>query len=177
MSSLDTISKNTPTTFKECVDHVIDTEGGDKVVGHPDDPGGITKYGIASKFYPNLDIANLTREEAELIYRANYWDKYRIESLPEHLRYTYFDMVVNPGPRGAGKILQKTINYFLKRQDRSLLKVDGMVGPNTLKNLATVDIDIGKFRSYRILYYAERIITKPAKESFMEGWFNRAINI
>ena len=176
MSSLDTISPDTPTTFEECVKHVIDTEGGSKVVNDPNDTGGVTKYGIASKFYPSIDIANITYEEAELIYRANYWDKYKVESLPEHLRYIYFDMVVNPGPRGAGKILQMTINYFLNRRKETLLKVDGMVGPNTLKKLATVDIDIGKLRSYRILYYAERILAKPVKEKYMEGWFSRAIN-
>ena len=177
MSSLDTIFPDRPTTFEECVKHVIDTEGGDKVVNDPDDSGGVTKYGIASKFYPNVDVANLTYEGASLIYRVNYWDKYRIEELPEHLRYTYFDMIVNPGPRGAGKILQRTINYFLLKQEKTLLKVDGMVGPNTLRKLATVDIDIGKFRSYRILYYAERILAKPIKEKYGEGWFNRAINI
>ena len=53
-------------TFEEIIDKVIEHEGG--YVNDPDDPGGETKYGIAKKSNPDVDIANLTIEEAKKIY-------------------------------------------------------------------------------------------------------------
>ena len=41
-------------TFEEIIDKVIEHEGG--YVNDPDDPGGETKYGIAKKSNPDVDI-------------------------------------------------------------------------------------------------------------------------
>ena len=46
---------------------ILGSEGG--YVNDPRDSGGETKYGIAKKFYPNLDIKNLTVEQAKAIYK------------------------------------------------------------------------------------------------------------
>ena len=42
-------------------------EGG--YVNNPNDPGGETKYGVSKKAYPDIDIENLTLEQAKKIYR------------------------------------------------------------------------------------------------------------
>ena len=44
--------------FDKAFELVIGHEGG--LVDHPADPGGLTKYGISKRAYPNLDIRNLT---------------------------------------------------------------------------------------------------------------------
>ena len=44
-------------TFEEIIDKVIEHEGG--YVNDPDDPGGETKYGIAKKSNPDVDIKTL----------------------------------------------------------------------------------------------------------------------
>ena len=50
------------TTFNEIIEVVLEHEGG--YVNDPDDAGGETKYGIAKRWYPNVDIKNLTKEVA-----------------------------------------------------------------------------------------------------------------
>jgi hypothetical protein len=48
--------------FDEAVKMVLKHEGG--YVNHPSDPGGETNFGISKRAYPEVDIANLTEEEA-----------------------------------------------------------------------------------------------------------------
>ena len=45
------------TTFDEIIEVVLEHEGG--YVNDPDDAGGETKYGIAKRWYPSVDIKNL----------------------------------------------------------------------------------------------------------------------
>tara|TARA_R100000657_G_C4591809_1_gene50458 strand:- start:11 stop:262 length:252 start_codon:yes stop_codon:yes gene_type:complete len=81
--------------FEDCIDKVLEHEGG--YVNDPNDLGGETNFGVSKKAYPGLDIKNLTRDEAKEIYRKDYWERYKIEKMPEGLRYIYFDMVLNMG--------------------------------------------------------------------------------
>ena len=46
------------------------------------DPGGETKFGISKRAHPDLDIANLTRDQAGAVYRRDYWDRLRCFDLP-----------------------------------------------------------------------------------------------
>jgi lysozyme family protein len=78
--------------------HTLLVEGG--YVNHPNDPGGETKYGITKRSYPNLDIKNLTRDEAIEIYHRDFW--LRVPSdLPDGLRWMVFDAAVQHGPSRA----------------------------------------------------------------------------
>jgi lysozyme family protein len=92
-------------TFKEIIEKVLEHEGG--YVNDPKDLGGETKYGITKRFYPDIDIKNLTIEQATEIYKKDYWDKNKVESLPQNLWHIYFDMCVNMGKRTAVKVLQR----------------------------------------------------------------------
>ena len=92
-------------SFDEIVEVTLHHEGG--YVHDPKDLGGETNFGIAKRFYPDVDIKNLTEEKATDIYRADYWDKNRVEELPEQLRHVFFDMCVNQGRGTAVKILQR----------------------------------------------------------------------
>ena len=42
------------TTFNEIIEVVLEHEGG--YVNDPDDAGGETNFGIAKRWYPNVDI-------------------------------------------------------------------------------------------------------------------------
>ena len=92
-------------SFKEIIEKVLHHEGG--YVNDPKDLGGETKYGITKRFYPDVDIKNLTIEQAVEIYKKDYWDKNKVESLPQNLWHIYFDMCVNMGKRTAVKVLQR----------------------------------------------------------------------
>ena len=156
------------TTFDEIIEHVLEKEGG--YVNDPTDLGGETNYGITKRFYPDVDIKNLTKEQAKEIYKRDYWDKNRVDELPEQLRHIFFDMCVNQGRGTAVKVLQRAANA-----KGAKLKVDGGMGPATLKAIQNVEHD--RVKSYRVLHYANLVINKPEQEKFWYGWFKRALDL
>ena len=99
-----TEEKQEMSKFDEIIEVVLEHEGG--YVNDPKDPGGETNYGIAKRSHPDVDIKNLTKEGAKEIYKEVYWDKNKVESLPEELWHIYFDMCVNQGKSRAVKIIQ-----------------------------------------------------------------------
>ena len=128
-------------SFKEIIEKVLHHEGG--YVNDPKDLGGETKYGITKRFYPDVDIKNLTIEQATEIYKKDYWDKNKVESLPQNLWHIYFDMCVNMGKRTAVKVLQRAaVN---KGRD---IEVDGGLGPMTIGALKGVELD--RVRAFRV---------------------------
>jgi lysozyme family protein len=154
--------------FNEIIEKVLEHEGG--YVNDPKDLGGETKYGITKRFYPDIDIKNLTIEQAKEIYKKDYWDRNKVESLPQNLWHIYFDMCVNMGKRTAVKVLQRAaVN---KGKD---IEVDGGLGPMTIGALKGVELD--RVRAFRVKYYVDLITTKPEQEKFYLGWFRRALEV
>ena len=156
------------TTFEEIIDIVLEHEGG--YVNDPDDAGGETKYGIAKRWYPDVDIKNLTKEQAKKIYHTDYWRRGKCDDVPPQLRHIYFDMCVNQGKGRAVKILQRAANA-----KGAELKVDGGMGPKTLAAMEGVELD--RVRAYRVKYYADLVTRKPDLEKFYFGWFRRALEV
>ena len=155
-------------TFDEIIEQVLKHEGG--YVNDPKDLGGETKYGITKRFYPDVDIKNLTIEQATEIYKKDYWDKNKVESLPQNLWHIYFDMCVNMGKRTAVKVLQRAaVN---KGRD---IEVDGGLGPMTIGALKGVELD--RVRAFRVKYYVDLITARPEQEKFYLGWFRRATEV
>lgn len=68
-----------------------------------------TNFGISAAAYPNLDIANLTREEAQAIYKRDYWDSIGAGDLDPALGLVAFDTAVNSGPGRARAMLNQGI--------------------------------------------------------------------
>ena len=154
--------------FNEIIEKVLEHEGG--YVNDPKDLGGETKYGITKRFYPDIDIKNLTIEQATEIYKKDYWDKNKVETLPQNLWHIYFDMCVNMGKRTAVKVLQRAaVN---KGRD---IEVDGGLGPMTIGALKGVELD--RVRAFRVKYYVDLITARPEQEKFYLGWFRRATEV
>ena len=59
--------------FPKFIRWLMEAEGG--YVNDKYDKGGETKYGISKRSYPNLDIPNLTKQQATDIYKTDYWDR------------------------------------------------------------------------------------------------------
>ena len=154
--------------FDEIIKQVLAHEGG--YVNDPKDLGGETKYGITKLFYPELNIKELTIEKASEIYKKDYWDRNKVESLPQNLWHIYFDMCVNMGKRTAVKVLQRAaVN---RGRD---IEVDGGLGPATIGALKGVELD--RVRAYRVKFYVDLITAKPEQEKFFLGWFRRATEV
>jgi hypothetical protein len=66
------------------------------------------------------DMKDLTKVEANAIYKKDYYDKYGIDSLPKDLQEIVLHSVVNSGSHGI-KVVQEMLG----------IDVDGVAGPNT----------------------------------------------
>lgn len=65
-----------------------------------------TKYGIATSAFPNLDIENLTLDQARALRKAKYWDVIGAESMSWERALCAYDCAINQGD-GAEEVLAK----------------------------------------------------------------------
>ncbi len=149
--------------FLKCIKVVLKNEGG--YVNNPKDPGGETNYGIAKKFYPNLDIKNLTKEQAIDIYYKDYWLPMNLEGiLNNELILQVFDFGVNAGRKVSIRMLQRIV----KTED------DGIIGPKTIKAINESELPLlDIFKKRRKIFYMNLAARKPELEIFLNGWLRR----
>lgn len=149
--------------WEAAINHVLWYEtGGDLVNGalhlDPDDPGGLTKWGISQRAFPHLVIKDLNKKDAEDIYYEKYWTGPKIDQLPPRIAIQVFDHGVTAGPTRAIKILQSSVG----------LKADGIIGLKTKEACEWVDA-ARVFVIDRLDFY--RRLNKP---KYIDGWINRA---
>jgi lysozyme family protein len=122
---------------------VIDRdEGGFQ--SNPDDKGNYvngklvgTKYGIAAKYHPDVDIKNLTKAQAAAIYQKNYDTFSSLTDQRVLTKVLSFAVNMQGGGNGAAtRILQKAINASGGR-----VAVDGKFGPATAQAANAIDPD------------------------------------
>lgn len=123
------------------IQNVLRREGG--YVNDPEDAGGETKYGISKAANPDVDVANLTPEQAAQIYKAKYWDAIDADNLPPELREAAFDAAVNQGV------------------------------PFTRTALANSGRDLNKFLALRKQRYDSIVAQRPEQRKFYDGWMAR----
>jgi lysozyme family protein len=74
---------------------------------------GCTKFGIATNSYPNVDIRNLTIQQAAKIYERDYWNPNRLgEFERQEIANEIFDTSVNCGVKTGGNMVIKLVNIF-----------------------------------------------------------------
>lgn len=146
--------------FADAVRWVVDVaEGGGRLVT---DQGGLTRWGISQNAYPGLDIASLTREEAEKIYLRDYWRPIRGSALPSQIALVLFDGAVNHGPRQAIKLLQAALK----------IQQDGIMGPETVgsaKSYYPRQELLKRFLYARGMFY-DMIGQRPENTGSVYGW-------
>jgi lysozyme family protein len=159
----------------DLIDRVIAREGGSKVSRDPNDPGGVTKFGISKRAYPDEDIENLTEERARQLYeqrmmRSNI-DKIQDPYLREHV----FDFHVHSDPwDGTNAVSVRNLQRLLG------VTVDGVIGPETIQAVNSRVWPFGFYMAYirdRILYWVRVIQKRPTSLKYLTGWVNRVFNI
>ena len=154
-------------TFGIALEFVLDHEGG--YVNDSDDPGGETRFGISKRAHPDVDIVNLTREGAALIYWEAYWQKARCEDFPAALAIALFDGAVNHGPGSAVLMLQQALG----------VAADGIVGPVTLAaaQQANGRRVINDLLTRRVLLYNDITKANSRQARFLRGWIRRVLDL
>lgn len=90
--------------FHDFFHRTLKYEGAKGEVTH--DTGGMTKYGISSKAHPDVDIANLTKDQARDIYRKHYFDRMgKMDHLHPKVRAVALDAAVNQGLSHAKELV------------------------------------------------------------------------
>lgn len=145
-------------TFQEAVEFILKHEGG--LSDDAQDSGGLTKFGISQKSYPDLDIRSITREQAIAIYKKDYWDKCRCSELPHGIDLLVMDSAVNQGPTAAIRMLQKAVR----------VTADGVIGPTTIKVTTAAGRDgVIAYAGRRMYQYG----LHPKFSHFGPGWSQR----
>lgn len=147
--------------FEKAIPFILEHEGG--LVDHPNDPGGLTNFGICKRSYPDLDIRNLTKEQAIEIYKRDYWKSY-LDEIDFPISCKLFDASVNMGHKQANKLLQRAI----------WVEVDGKIGPKTISTIQSTKDIVNKFISELESFYTNLATTKPKFQVFLKGWLRRA---
>lgn len=157
-------------SFEIAIERVLKHEGG--YVNNPADKGGETNYGISKRSYPNLDIKNLSLDQAKAIYKRDFWDRGKYALINNDLvAAKVFDLSVNMGASQAIKILQRA----LRACDLQVAE-DGILGSQTLVAINTMEPGslIIALRSEVAGFYRSLVAAKPSQVVFLNGWLNRA---
>lgn len=162
--------------FDKIIECVFVLEG--YISDHKADTGGYTKYGISQKAHPEVDVRNMTLEDAKRIYYRKYWLPNRCDQLPFKVALFVIDMAVNSGNSAAGKALQRCVN-LVQADAAKPLAVDGIIGEQTLMEAKSVNPDIlaAVFLTYRISFYFNLVHKNPSQKVFLKGWLNRLVKL
>lgn len=182
----------TSDTFTTVFRVLIGEEGG--YSNDPQDPGNWTggktnvgqlrgtKFGISAAAWPDVDIVNLTIDQAQLIYHGHYWSPIHGDSLPSMLALIVFDAAVNNGVARAVQWLQMALGGQEQGQQSSnrdsqaatpqAFVVDGVFGPITLGTLAATTISVPTLCS-RVMDYRTWFMTSLSSWPHERGWCTR----
>lgn len=148
-------------TFDSAVNFVLSAEGG--FSDDSQDAGGQTKFGISKHGYPDVDIPNLTREQAVDIYKRDFWDRLQCGELPHGLDIVFFDCAINQGPVPAVRMLQNALK----------VTADGIMGAITIRAAQNAPDVLQEFLARRM--YAYSVIPQVLRYGL--GWFRRIASV
>jgi lysozyme family protein len=141
--------------------------------GGKNDRGGVTKYGVAQKFHPDIDVTKLDLAGASNIYYNEYWLAAGCDKFTDRVAAYVFDIATNSGVKQGDKLLQMALGVV----------ADSKIGPATIaaeheqaKDLASETEIINKMLSLRLNFYNMIIQAHPEQREFLNGWSNRARN-
>lgn len=119
-----------------------------------------SKYGMSAATYPNVDIANVTLDQAQSNFEVNYWTVIHGDDLPWPIALCVADDAYNHGAPKAIHTLQASLG----------VTADGNLGPATLAAAQHVEVRraVLNIQTYRGLEYA----SDPNEGRYGFDWFH-----
>lgn len=174
--------------FNKAVKMVLRHEG--RLSNDRDDKGEITNYGVSLRFLRQavldmnndgeineLDVVNLTVEQAKQIYFEHWWQRYKYHQIKDdRLATRLLDLSINMGAYQAHKLLQRAINEF---RNINSLKIDGIFGTKTLKAVNDLSTKGYAKHLYEALkdeaanFYVTIVSKDRTLRKYLHGWLNR----
>ncbi|MBX9704644.1 MAG: hypothetical protein K5Q00_00185 [Gammaproteobacteria bacterium] len=179
--------------LKYAIDIILKQEGG--LVDDPRDKGGITNYGVSLRLLQQiadqsaaglkeadlnkdgvvdaLDIKNMTRAQAFMLYQDRFWLKYKyfqIENQP--LGTKALSLSINMGPTMAAKVYQRAV----RAASGVTLVDDGILGQASISeiNKCNAQLLMVAVKAEAASFYRQLVQEKPQYKGFLAGWLNRA---
>lgn len=124
-----------------------------------------TKYGISAHEFPDLDIVNLTVDQAISIYQEQYWKQHYSEIQSQPVADSLFDLGVLMGVHEAVELLQIVLS----------IKADGIFGPDTVSHVNGAD-PISLLVTYKTALVNHAIgvaDARPEDRKDLPGWIRR----
>lgn len=154
--------------FEQLIPAILNWEGGAKLVDHPRDPGGKTKYGISQLYNADTlkamniaSVKSLTEDQARQIYYEKYYLPSGAQELEDSgLALIHLDAAINHGV-GAAKAMMSQLS----------------LNPH---NYAGRGLNKAVFNEMSLEYIGlrqARYVKDPNANVFLEGWDNRLIRI
>lgn len=149
------------------------TEGGLSL--DPLDSGNFTpdgklvgsKFGISAHSYPDIDISNLTLEQAQLLRKRDFWDKVRGDELPGPVAFVLAEAAYGSGHGRAIMQMQGVVGAA----------VDGVFGAETMAALTARLAQPGGVDKFVVEYEAQRLLFEAGLGAKWEhnkvGWTRR----
>ena len=155
------------------IDHIIEVEGGLRLVHVKHDRGGQTFAGISRRAHPDwqgwplIDSGRTPpREMVVDFYRREYWDRIHGDDIRDQdVAEMLMSSAVLSGVGRAVKMAQMTVEA----------RPDGAMGPRTLSALNNIDPDLfeARFALMRINRYRQIVNNNRTQGKFLLGWMNR----
>lgn len=168
--------------FELAIPIVLRHEGG--LVDNPNDPGGITNFGVSLRWLKSkglagdinhdgdvdaADIKIMTQADAEAFYKTYWWIPGGYENiLAQMVANKIFDTAVNMGTVRAVNFAQKIVGITPP--------YTGHLGPLTLAgiNKMPTPIFLASYQNAQAQFYRDLVAANPARAEFLKGWLNRA---
>lgn len=179
-------------SFETAVEFVLANEGG--LSESRSDSGGITNFGISLRFLREVKeenlrkygifgavnentIRHLTKDQAKLIYRGEFWEGNNFEEIHfQNLCNYIFDMSINHGIFQAIKFVQSAVcaATFV----RGFLRIDGIIGSKTLDAINFLgDNLLPILVGLRADFYRDMVVNRPKDEVNLNGWLDRCYSV
>lgn len=164
----------TAQNYGRALSRVLVHEGG--YANHPRDPGGATMKGVTQRVYDayrqrrgeeSRSVRLIDEAELQAIYRRQYWDVVKGDSLPAGVDYVVMDGAVHSGPLQSVKWLQRALGT---------VKVDGQIGEATL---AAVEAYPDHDRLVALIIGRRLAFLQALKtwSDFGRGWTSRVVQV
>ncbi len=179
------------------INFVLKNEGG--FSDDPNDAGGATNFGISLRFLReitverlkkygifvtadllNVDtIRNLTKDQAILIYKGEFWDQaaFHLIDFQPFCNYV-FDMCVSHGIAQGIKMLQRAIWSMFQERNSHGIADDGHLGELTLVAINSTLVCLWPELATALVveragYMRLLVALDPKKKEFLDGWLDR----
>lgn len=156
--------------LQKSMDIMMKLEGGKSDL--KSDRGGRTNLGVTQREFdkfrekqglPRKDVFNITKQEAQQVYKIGYWNIIKGDELPLNVAHAMFSYALTDGPQDSIRFVQRLLG----------VESTGFMGPKTKQAIWNASKNGDKKLTERILNKQIARYENDEQEQFQKGWVNR----